>query len=242
MSRRYRPEHRPRAVALRVSRAAQPPEWAACGCVVSNDLALRLKGSSRRDTQSAERALLRGFGLLVAAALMSVASPSRAQPSVGPPGPSRIMTIDECIEYALAHSPELEKLRIAEESQLLNTVIEKARFAFNVTSDGQYENDPDKGSYSVGLNKELGNGVTVTTSLNAAEDRDDDVDSAGFSVTLSKKILGGGTPRETRQRIHDSLLDETIALNRIRRERRNLAFRVRRRIYQTIRDAQSLSV
>lgn len=153
-----------------------------------------------------------------------------------------VMTLDECINYALEHSPDLYKLKLNHENRILDTLAERARFALNLTYDSSWQNEDKEGTDKLSLEKEIIGGFKLSSSISATRDHDDDDNSASLSVSLSKKIIGGDTIQETRLGIDKSLVNEVIALNNINREKRKIRERVKQRFYQIIREIQSLSI
>ena len=152
------------------------------------------------------------------------------------------MGMEQCITYAGENSPAVRKLRLDLMNQQLQTKIERAAFAVGLKLDSSYADEADSDHTRMTLSKDFLGGVELSTTLDANRDHLSNDDSASFSVRLSKKILGGGTLLESRNLIDDSLVDETIALNNLSRQQRQLVLDVKRKYYQIIRDKRSLTI
>jgi outer membrane protein len=191
-------------------------------------------------------ALLLGAPLAGAASPAVAATPaisaSAAETAKGVTPP--VLDLEDCIAYAMEHSPELLKLDIDHARQRLQTTIEKAEFDLALSASSSYEtsDDGNERDNSLTLSKELPAGIEVSSSLSTSTDSDDDDDSASWSVTLSKKLLGGGTLLESQIGIKRSLINETIALNSLNQKKRYIIYNVKQQFYQIIRNSQSLSV
>lgn len=169
---------------------------------------------------------------IVLAALRPVSPAAAAEP----------MSMEQCIAYAQENSPALRKLRLDLLNQQLQTKIERAAFALGVKLDSSYADQADADHTRMTLEKDFLTGVKLSTTLEADRSHLSNDDSASFSVRLSKKILGGGTVLETRNLIDDSLVNETIALNSLSRQQRQLELDIKRKYYQIIRDGRSLTI
>ena len=152
------------------------------------------------------------------------------------------MTLNDCVTYALEHSPEIRKLDIEHRNQMLQTLVERGAFALDVGAGADYAADDRDAGTSLSVSKQFSHGVALSSTLTTSEDRDSDGDSASFSVKLSKKILGGGTRLETMLELDESLVNETIALNKLSRKRRQVVYQVRQAFYQLLQDIQSTSI
>jgi outer membrane protein len=173
-----------------------------------------------------------------AVAATPAVSASVAESATGAPTP--ILDLEDCIAYAMKHSPELQKLDIDHARQRLQTTIEEAEFDLGLKASSSYDTSDDSDN-SLTLSKEFPAGVQVSSSLSTSADSDDD-DSASWSVSLSKKLLGGGTLLESQIGIKRSLINETIALNSLNQKKRYIIYNVKQQFYQIIRNSQSLSV
>ena len=152
------------------------------------------------------------------------------------------MGMEQCIAYAREHSPTVRKLRLDLMNRQLQTRIERAAFALGLRLDSSYADEADADHTRMTLSRDFLGGVKLSTTLEADRSHLNNDDSANFSVRLSKKILGGGTLLESRNLIDDSLVNETIALNNLSRQQRQLVLDVKRKYYQIIRDGRSLTI
>lgn len=188
----------------------------------------------RGSAGTGERAVGTAAVRLAAALALAVSMVSVAQD-----GP---MSLDDCIAYAVKHSPELLKLDIAHDTQRFQTVIERAAFAPSITYKNTYEVEAEDRTDTLTLSKDFLGGVELSSTMSATKDLDEDSDSASWSLSLSKQILGGGTMLESRNGIDTSLVNEVIALNKVGRKKRELVYKVKGYFYQVIRNTQSLSI
>ena len=152
------------------------------------------------------------------------------------------MPLADCVDYALGHSRELQTKRIAEENQKLTTLMNRARFAFNIdTEASDAEGDTSAG---ITLKKEIVGGVDVSSTYKTTRDSggDEDETTDTFSLRISKVILGGGSVRESRLDIDNSLIDEVVRLNELNKFKRQLRHTVTKAYYDVIRNTQTLKV
>ena len=162
--------------------------------------------------------------------------------TLGVAGAAEPKSVDECIAYAVEHSPRLLKLQIEHENQELQTTVRKAVYSPSFRLDTSRATDADADTASATVTLPTVTGLDLTTRLEAGRDHLTNEDSAAFSVRLSKQILGGDSWRERQFVIEESLIDEVIALNHVTRQKRQLVLEVKRAFYQIIRDIQSLPV
>lgn len=151
-------------------------------------------------------------------------------------------TMEDCVVYALEHSPELARRKLEHEDRLLDTLIAKSDFDFVVDYDTTYATDNKSQSNQVTLRKKLWGDFDVSTTGDIDKNHGTGSDSASWSVSVSKQILGGGSFLESSNVIDDAVIDTTIALNNISREKRRLVFEVKRQFYRVIREVQSLTI
>lgn len=152
-------------------------------------------------------------------------------------------SLQQCIDYALKHSPSLERQKITVRSQKFQTVIEKARFDWSVSASDSYAfAKPESNAANITLNKEFQSGVNVRAGLNASHVNNSDYTDTALAIQISKQILGGGNALETRYNLEASLIDELIQLNNLKRAERRLILDVTLAYYTIIRAQQSLTV
>ncbi|MFC1462330.1 TolC family protein [Verrucomicrobiota bacterium] len=158
------------------------------------------------------------------------------------PAAAEPVSLSGCIDYALRHSRELKTKEIAEENQKLTTLAKRAKFAFNLET--QATDKEGDTSASLTLKKEIVGGVDVSSTYKTTRESDADEDQATdtFSVRISKVILGGGSVRESRLDIDNSLIDEVIRLNELNKFRRELRNSITKAYYGVIRNTQTLRV
>ena len=152
-------------------------------------------------------------------------------------------TLQQCIDYALEHSPSLERQKLSTNSQSLQTVIEKAAFDWSLSASDNYSiENPNTNSATVGLQKDFQNGFKFKTTMSGSETEHSDNKSTTLAFQLSKQILGGGTALETKYNLEASLVDELISQNTLKRAQRRLILDVTLAYYTIIRAQQSLTV
>jgi len=153
-----------------------------------------------------------------------------------------VLTLADCVEYALEHSPVLAQRALDHEDRLLDVLIAKSDFDFAVDYGTAYDTGDEAQNHQLTLRKKLLGNFDVATTGEIGRDHDTGNDSASWSVRISKQILGGGSYLESRKQIDDAVIDTTIALNNISREKRRLVYLVKRQFYRVIREVQSLSI
>ena len=150
------------------------------------------------------------------------------------------MSLSDCIDFALEHSRELRKREIEQTNSRLATRIKRGKFAYDIKSSVE-EGVSGEISGSVTLNKEIVGGVDVSSVYrNSEEDAGDNFES--FSVRISKVILGGGSVRESRLDIDNSLIGQIISLNKMEKYKRQLRSLVQAAYYRVVRNMQTLKV
>ncbi len=155
---------------------------------------------------------------------------------------ARKFSLQECIDYAMKHSPTLAKQEISVKNQKLQTVIEEAQFAFTLSANDSHHVHAGEDSGTVTLSKEFKSGFEVRTWVNAARRNGEGVTSNYVALQVSKTLIGGGSKLETTYGLEASLIDELEALNTMNRAKRKLAQDVKLAYYNVIQAQQSLLV
>ena len=156
--------------------------------------------------------------------------------------PVKKFSLQECIDYAMEHSPTLAKQNVTVSNQKLQTVIEEAQFAFTLSANDSHSVRAGEDSGSVTLSKEFKSGFAVRTWVNAARRNGQGVTSNYVAMQISKTLIGGGSKVETTYGLESSLIDELEALNTLSRAKRKLAQDVKLAYYNVIEAQQSLQV
>ena len=159
-------------------------------------------------------------------------------------------SVEDCVAYALKHSPALKKLKIDLSDSKYDTMIARAAFDLGLSLTSRHTEAKDEAGVrdttsdrqSLTLSQEIPGGFTLSTTGTATLNDIDNTQQGDLSITLSKVLLGGGTIEESLEGIRDGLVDELIALNNVSREKRNIKFRVQRQFYRIIRNVQSLAI
>ena len=151
-------------------------------------------------------------------------------------------SLDECIAYAMEHSPVLAKQNLTVMNQKLQTVIEQAAFDFKLTGGHTQHAQAGTGDTSVTLSKEFESGFDVKSWVSSVRENGVGVKSSYVAVQVSKSILGSGRAAEVRYSLDASMLDEISTYNTWNRARRKLAQDVKVAYYGIIQAQQSLLV
>ena len=135
-------------------------------------------------------------------------------------------TLQQCIDYALEHSPSLERQKLSTNSQTLQTVIEKAAFDWSISASDTYNiQNPNSNSATIGLQKDFQNGF-------------------GYCYVPYFDVNGWVDLSDTyaKYNLEASLIDELISQNTLKRAQRQLILNVTLAYYTIIRAQQSLTV
>ncbi|MCK5850715.1 MAG: TolC family protein [Kiritimatiellae bacterium] len=152
------------------------------------------------------------------------------------------MTLSSCIDYGLQHSRELRIKQVALENQELSTLIKRAEFAFQLSAESSQDDDDNLAS-SFSIKKKVVGGIDLSSTYKVKDyDADTESNTESISVRISKVILGGGSIKESRLGINNSLIDEIVRLNELNKYRRELKFRIKRSYYSLIRNNQTLKI
>ena len=153
-------------------------------------------------------------------------------------------TLQQCIDYAMEHSPSLERQKLSTNSQTLQTIIEKAAFDWSISASDNYTfaRPDNNNSATIGLQKDFQNGFKFRTTATGSETEHNDYKTTTVAFQISKQILGGGTALETKYNLKASELDELISQNTLKRAQRRLVLDVTLAYYTIIRAQQSLTV
>jgi outer membrane protein TolC len=151
-------------------------------------------------------------------------------------------SLQDCIDYAQAHSPVLAKQDVTVKNQKLQTVIEEARFAFNLSARDSQAFQAGVNSSEISLDKEFQSGVSLRSWLTAERENGRGFSDSTFAVQVSKQLLGGRTALETSYDLKASMVDELSTLNNLNQTRRRLALDVKLAYYNIIQAQQSLMV
>ena len=152
------------------------------------------------------------------------------------------MTVEQCVKYAYTHSPDLKRLELRMANRKFDTVIAKAAFDLGLSLTSKRNTESQVDTHTVSLNQEIPGGFNLKVSGSGQVNDISNTQSADLSVALSKVLLGGGSIEESMQGIRDGLVNELISLNNIRKEKRNINFRVKRQFYRIIRNLQGLEI
>ena len=166
------------------------------------------------------------------------------------PGSAEPLDMAGCIRHAHEHSRELKKLTLEQRSQELNTLIQKAKFDPSLETSVKQGTESETTSGSLGLKKPFVGGIETSAKATFEDGKEETAedgttttaDKASLSVTVSKIILGGGSIRESRLDIDNSLIDEVIKLNAVNRLRRKLVLDIKRNYHRIIRGHQTLRI
>ena len=164
--------------------------------------------------------------------------------SLAPVAARDAMTLEDCTDYAVSHSRELAKRRLALDGQELTTHIRRGKFRPTLSGSADRGIDEDELGASATVKQELPAGITASATGKATREDsgDDETESANLSLKLSKVIVGGGSWRESMLEIDNSILGELIERNKVRKYERELVYRVKQDYYGLIRNHQTLRI
>ena len=153
-----------------------------------------------------------------------------------------VLSLEDCLKYAMKHSPDLQKLELRHSDSKYDTIIARAAFDLGVSVRSVRDDESRSNSHSATLSQEIPGGVTISATGDVSTDEIANSQQSDLSVTVSKVLLGGGTLEESLQGIRDGLVDELIASNNISREKRRIRFRIQTQFYRIIRNIQGLEI
>ncbi len=171
--------------------------------------------------------------------LLALASLLHAAPD---PGTASKYSLDECIEYALEHSPSLDNAEITAHLRRLERIVQEAHFDVTLTAGDSHYAQEGRNDASVRLAKEFQNGFTLQSWMSSSRRNGEGVTSDSLAVQLSRQLLGGGSALETRYAMESALLEELMAVNTCNQARRKLAQDIKLAYYGIISAQQSLMV
>jgi len=152
------------------------------------------------------------------------------------------LSVENCIEYAYKNSPELKRLDLRLSNRKYDTIIAKAAFDLGISLRSQQNTETLVDSHSLTLNQQIPGGFSLNVNGRTSFNDISNTQDANLSIVLSKVLLGGGSLEDSLENVRDGLVDELIARNNIRREKRNISFRVKRQFYRIIRNTQGLDI
>jgi len=181
-----------------------------------------------------------GRCLALVLAIGGLAVPLSAQETA----PSReplVLDLDGCIAYALENSYDLARQRITLANSQLGITIARHKYAPGISGSASHRDSTTPGSLKV--RQVLPTDLEISASASAADLGDSDARSdPGYSIGLSKRILGGGSYHESMLEIDNSLIDAAIAANRLSEQERDMVRRVMRQYYDLQRARQTLVI
>ena len=151
-------------------------------------------------------------------------------------------TVDDCFKYALKNSPEIKKRLFDLSDSKYDIDIERAVFDLSISGGSSRNLETQTNASDIVLNQEIPGGVNVTAVGSLDSDDRDGSDEAALSLTISKRLLGGGSIEKSLQRYRDSLVDELISRNLLEREKRDIKSDIQSIFYEIIQNTQSLEV
>ncbi len=151
-----------------------------------------------------------------------------------------VFSLDVCVNIARTNNPVIRRAERAWANRRLDTRMARARFAVTLSGSARWDIPKDTATETLELKKEFPAGITLGSTLTLNEGGDAEADGESLSVSLSKRLLGGGSYRASRLEIERSLLDEQIAANTFRKTCREIVFRVRQAYYRVVRSQELL--
>ena len=155
---------------------------------------------------------------------------------------TKVMSLADCIKYAIEKSPELKKLKLTHSNRKYDTIIARAAFDLGISVVSSRGDEDRSNTHRATISQEIPGGFTLSSTGRYTSDEIANTQQSDLSVTLSKALLGRRSLEEDLRGIRDGLVDELVALNNISREKRNIRFRIERQFYRIIRNKQGLEI
>lgn len=152
------------------------------------------------------------------------------------------LNLNQCIEMALKNSPELEQKQIDVRLQKVASAIESANFhpGLDLGTDRQFQKQEQASHLK--LDQKLPQGFGWSAGVSHL-DPANGADVGKYTLGLSKTLIGpNSSSSEVRNVLLDSLIDETVALNRWVLARRIQVFDVTRAYYAIVRSVQTKKI
>lgn len=154
-----------------------------------------------------------------------------------------VLDLDGCVAYALSNALDLAQQRLSLDNAALATLIARQKYAPEVSALVSHRDDDEGTSGGVAVKQTLPADLEFTAGVDTTDVADGDAWSQPeYAVTLSKRILGGGSYGESMLDIDNSLIDEVAAANGYASFQRDLVRRVLRQYYQLHRARQTLAI
>ncbi|MBF0196805.1 MAG: TolC family protein [Planctomycetes bacterium] len=152
------------------------------------------------------------------------------------------LTIDECVAYALEHSPDFAIKKLKKASQELDVQAERAALdPVLKLQTGKQFNEPDSHNSSIGVEKTFHGGwdLGVQASNRSSQSGQKILRR---SITLSKALLKNGSVLESRQSLDNSLVALLMQNNTLSLAARELTFQIKKQAYGILRTMETLKI
>lgn len=151
-------------------------------------------------------------------------------------------SLENCIQYALKNSKNIQKQKISLESSRERVLIQSADFDFTLDASSSRQLDDRNDNHRATVSKRLPGGFTIGTTARGSNDHVNNDESNSIDFTITKKLLDGASELEDLINIQDAETDVRTATNDLQLNERQVRFQVQRSYYALIRDRQSLSI
>ncbi|MEN9362483.1 MAG: hypothetical protein RL095_4018 [Verrucomicrobiota bacterium] len=151
------------------------------------------------------------------------------------------LNLSQLEDRAIQGNQDLRKRLLAWERSKERINIERAFFDLRLSLVSERAFDANQDSFRSGLVQQLPLGFSVAASGSTAHDKGGG-DDTSMSLTITKRILGGGTWEDSLKGIDDAEIDALATLNELIRAKRQIRLEVRRSFYQLVRASQALGV
>jgi len=184
------------------------------------------------------------ISLLLHLSLALAGDAAASSPAVGAPLTAEAevpMNLAQLEERAIQDNQSLRKRLLAWERSSERINLERAFFDLRLSLVSERAFDANQDSHRSSLVQQLPLGFTVAATGTTAHDTNGG-DDTNLSLTITKRILGGGTWEDSLKGINDAEIDALVSLNELLRAKRQIRLDVRRGFYQLVRASQALGI
>lgn len=148
-------------------------------------------------------------------------------------------TLEQCIETALENSPTLKRQKISFEQSQITHQISRTVYDLQLSLDGDTELGENDADWRAGFSQsfprdiEIDGRVTRTYGNNS---------SVSYALTLSKKLLGGGSKLESMEAIDDNMLSTLKSAQDLDDQTRQIIRNVIQAYYRIVRQSYTRDI
>lgn len=148
-------------------------------------------------------------------------------------------TLEQCIETALENSPVLKRESIGFEQSQISHKISRTVYDLQLSLDGDTELGENDADWRAGFSKSLPRDIKVGGRVSRTYGNNSTV---SYALTLSKKLLGGGSKLESMEAIDDSMLATLKAAQDLDDQTRQIIRNVIQAYYRIIRQSYTRDI